>query len=123
MSDEPKYRVVDDEAFATMVLAGIARLPWMPSDGGVEACAGWDVERTVAEWLRDAKSYGGGWHCIGRSSRDGLYRIIGSDGGEPEDQTLVRGWAWVTGALHDAYNAGRHDAEVAQIRFWERMHG
>lgn len=123
MSGEPKYRVVDAEEFAAMVLAGTARLPWMPSDGGVEACAGWDVARTVAEWLKEEDQYRSGWYCIGRASFDALYRILGCDGGEPEDQTLVRDWAWVAGALQDAYNEGRHDAEVAQIRLWERFHG
>lgn len=50
---------------------------------------------------------------------DGSYRlfvvdtvaktVVGSDGGEPEDQTLVRDWAWVVGALNEAYQCGRDD--------------
>ena len=35
--------------------------------------------------------------------------FIGSDGGEPEDQTLGRDWAWVTGALNAAYGQGVRD--------------
>jgi len=37
-------------------------------------------------------------------------RLIGVDGGEPEDQTLGRDWSWVVGALNDAYAQGRKDA-------------
>lgn len=33
--------------------------------------------------------------------------FIGSDGGEPEDQTLGRDWAWVVPALNAAYELGR----------------
>lgn len=33
-------------------------------------------------------------------------RIIGSDGGEPEDQRLYRDWAWVVPALNKAYQEG-----------------
>ena len=31
---------------------------------------------------------------------------IGSDGGEPEDQTLGRDWSWVAPALQSAYEDG-----------------
>ena len=34
-------------------------------------------------------------------------QFIGSDGGEPEDQTLGRDWAWVVPALNAAYELGR----------------
>lgn len=33
--------------------------------------------------------------------------VIGSDGGEPEDQTLSRDWCWVVEALNRAYESGR----------------
>lgn len=32
--------------------------------------------------------------------------IVGSDGGEPEDQLLCRDWSWVVDALNDAFEAG-----------------
>lgn len=32
---------------------------------------------------------------------------LGSDGGEPEDQTLGRDWSWVAPALNAAYVRGR----------------
>lgn len=37
--------------------------------------------------------------------------IIGSDGGEPEDQLLVRDWDWVVVALNDAYKKGFKDGQ------------
>lgn len=33
-------------------------------------------------------------------------RLIGTDGGEPEDQLLVRDWRWVQEELQKAYNEG-----------------
>ena len=38
--------------------------------------------------------------------------VIGTDGGEPEDQTLRRDWRWVTFALQAAYDLGRSHQEV-----------
>jgi hypothetical protein len=32
--------------------------------------------------------------------------LLGTDGGEPEDQTLGRDWSWVAGALSDAHTRG-----------------
>lgn len=40
---------------------------------------------------------------------DGSKRIIGEDGGEPEDQLLVRDWKWVAEALNEAYEQGFQD--------------
>jgi len=36
-------------------------------------------------------------------------KILGSDGGEPEDQRLYRDWAWVVPALNKAYHTARSD--------------
>ena len=36
-------------------------------------------------------------------------RVVGRDGGEPEDQTLWRDWSWVVPALHQAYEDGKND--------------
>jgi hypothetical protein len=37
------------------------------------------------------------------------YEFVASDGGDPEDQTLSRDWAWVVGALNNAYQEGLKD--------------
>lgn len=39
------------------------------------------------------------------------YRFVGSDGGEPEDQTLGRNWRWVVDELNKAYLSGVFDAK------------
>lgn len=44
-------------------------------------------------------------------------RIVSRDGGEPEDQSLMRDWSWVAGALNRAYNDGWGDA-AAYSRKW-----
>jgi hypothetical protein len=36
-------------------------------------------------------------------------RPVGQDGGEPEDQLLVRDWKWVAEELNKAYERGRKD--------------
>jgi hypothetical protein len=41
---------------------------------------------------------------------DGTKRLVGEDGGEPEDQLLVRDWKWVAPALNDAFKDGRQSA-------------
>ncbi len=38
---------------------------------------------------------------------DGNIRVVGCDGGEPEDQTLCRDWSWVVEELNAAYEEGR----------------
>lgn len=38
--------------------------------------------------------------------------LVGEDGGEPEDQTLYRAWAWVATALNEAYRRGHADARA-----------
>ncbi len=41
-------------------------------------------------------------------------RLLGVDGGEPEDQSFLRDWGWVPGALMDAYELGyQHGKENA----------
>lgn len=41
---------------------------------------------------------------------DGTKRIVGEDGGEPEDQLLVRDWKWVVKELNAAYDQGYNDS-------------
>ena len=44
---------------------------------------------------------------------DGREVFFANDCGEPEDQTLLRDWAWVQDAIRLAYDLGRADAEVS----------
>ncbi len=39
-----------------------------------------------------------------------IEEVLGFDYGKPEDQTLLRDWNWVAGALNDAYQLGREHA-------------
>jgi hypothetical protein len=70
--------------------------------------AGHFASREAAESLVgiDALEYG---FSIFRQGADGTIQLIGSDGGEPEDQTLTRDWSWVVGALNEAYAQGITD--------------
>lgn len=53
----------------------------------------------------------GVWRC-----EDGVgVEIIGEDGGEPEDQILVRDWSWVAPAIQAAFDLGvSHSGREAQ---------
>ena len=49
---------------------------------------------------------------------------IGSDGGEPEDQTLTRDWSWVVPALNEAFRRGTLHREPVDAPKGEQMgHG
>ena len=39
-------------------------------------------------------------------------RLVGSDGGEPEDNSFYRDWAWVVGELNAAYERGLKDGKA-----------
>lgn len=52
---------------------------------------------------------GEGYHAVYRLEDGKPVEFIGSDGGEPEDQTLTRDWDWVAPALQAAYDRGYHD--------------
>ena len=45
-----------------------------------------------------------------RTENNEIIEIIGTDGGEPEDQLLVRDWKWVAPALNNAYKRGQQNA-------------
>jgi len=47
-----------------------------------------------------------GWLVVERAPGE-TPRIVGADGGEPEDALLVRDWQWVAPALNAAFEAGR----------------
>ena len=88
------------------------------------------VQKTFKEAaeLNWDEPYGGYWEDLletlsqDRWSEDGYrlgiwevedeigYRFVGSDGGEPEDNTLNRDWSWVVDELNKAYLAGVVDA-------------
>lgn len=42
--------------------------------------------------------------------------MLGCDGGEPEDNTLFRDWAWIADALNEAYCAGLSDGNQVKVR-------
>lgn len=46
---------------------------------------------------------------------DGKEVFFANDGGEPEDQTLLRDWAWVQDAIRLAYDIGRSDGETGEM--------
>lgn len=56
-----------------------------------------------ADWLDEW-----GWSVV-RCIDGAVVEWIGCDGGEPEDQLLVRDWKWVTQALQAAYELGCAD--------------
>ena len=62
--------------------------------------AGLDVgwKDSYGEWEYD--------HAVVRVEDNCSVEIIGTDGGEPEDQTLTRDWYWVADALNEAYELG-----------------
>lgn len=54
-------------------------------------------EATKAGYVSDVPDYS--WSLL-RRNEDGSVTFIGCDGGEPEDQLLVRDWSWVCDALN-----------------------
>jgi hypothetical protein len=42
---------------------------------------------------------------------DGSRLVLGSDGGEPEDNLLCRDWKWVVKSINKAYKDGFKDGE------------
>lgn len=62
------------------------------------------LEYDEFEWTRDEDLgyWWGVWRC-----EDGVpIECVGTDGGEPEDQILIRDWRWVPHALKQAYELG-----------------
>lgn len=47
------------------------------------------------------------WHILEFDDDDNLIRVVGSDGGEPEDQSLVRDWQWVAKELNRVADEAR----------------
>jgi len=46
------------------------------------------------------------WLLFEFDETDNEPRLVGQDGGEPEDQLLVRDWSWVVKELNRAYKRG-----------------
>ena len=55
---------------------------------------------------KNAYKDGFGWAVV-RFEGDRAVEVIGEDGGEPEDQLLIRDWRWVAPALNAAFERGR----------------
>lgn len=55
------------------------------------------------------------WHVV-EFNGDAPLCIVGSDGGEPEDQLLVRNWQWVAVALNRAYDDAIEAAAAECVR-------
>jgi hypothetical protein len=55
------------------------------------------------------------WAVV-RYEDDAAKEVIGEDGGEPEDQLLVRDWDWVPKALDEAYQLGMKNGLLAVLR-------
>lgn len=73
-----------------------------------EAQAAGIADPPYCTWEEDIERAGTGWDEPSNYVVDTVDKVaIGCDGGEPEDQTLRRDWAWVVGALNDAYERGR----------------
>lgn len=60
---------------------------------------------SAADWHSDWDEYR---QCIVLYIDGKPQRIVGCDGGEPEDQTLSRDWGWVTDELNEAVERGRN---------------
>lgn len=76
--------------------------------------AGFPLPKYEESWedLLDGKSWHPAPHYVVQTMDDGTFvAYIGSDGGEPEDQTLYRNWYWVAEALQAAYEAGHSDGQ------------
>ena len=74
---------------------------------GEAAEMGAPIPRWEASW-EDALAYDGDWNSgVWRCENGVPVEFIGQDGGEPEDQTLRRDWAWVASALQAAYDFGK----------------
>jgi hypothetical protein len=67
-----------------------------------------DNEKAVALGLAEVDKYDKYhfWWLVVENLPDGTKRIVGEDGGEPEDQLLVRDWKWVAPELNAAFKAG-----------------
>lgn len=58
------------------------------------------------EWMRDADGYDVENSGVFRVVNGFPVELLGTDGGEPEDQSLYRDWSWVASALERAFNLG-----------------
>lgn len=96
----PRYRVVSVQEYASLVLAGVAVHQW-------NVLPGETLASSLAKWSKQASDGRGGWLVVGPSGKHrGLLDVIGEDGGEPEDQLLVRDLKWVAPALCAAFDEG-----------------
>lgn len=80
----------------------------MTTDYKVLSLTDESAKHLTADWLGgDEDDYEDSYHCgVFRLEDDVPVELLGTDGGEPEDQTLNRDWSWVVGALREAYRLG-----------------
>ena len=103
----PRYRVVSVQEYVALVLTGAAVHQW-------NVLPGETLASSLAKWSRSASDGRGEWLVVGPSSKQrGLLDVIGEDGGEPEDQLLVRDWKWVAPAMCAAFDEGFAEARAA----------
>jgi len=68
--------------------------------------------------IRPYKDKYGEWtyrYAVIREVDGFIVDLLATDGGEPEDNTLTRDWAWIADALNDAYNRGIEEGERREI--------
>lgn len=97
MSDQPLSAETSDVTYEVIAHTAAAQRG-CPVPRGYESWADFNRWESVAT----------GWSFgVWRCERGVPVELIGEDGGEPEDQVLVRGWDWVAPALQAAYDLGR----------------
>lgn len=72
-----------------------------------KACGASDPEDA---WEDDYRS------CMVEFASGEKPKLLAFDGGEPEDQTFGRNWAWVVKALNAAYEAGKRAGKEDTLR-------
>ena len=52
-------------------------------------------------WIEDEGRFNSGWALLEFDDAGKFLRVVGQDGGEPEDQLLIRHWSWVVDELNE----------------------
>jgi len=63
------------------------------------------LDEDATEWLPVSARHMAGYECsalVGLDASGKVVEVVGTDGGDPEDQTLYRDWAWVGNVLNAA---------------------
>ena len=64
------------------------------------------IKKKYPEWEEFQRriNYGDYFWCLYETDGEKPVRLVFSDGGEPEDQSLVRAWKWVPKELNELMN-------------------